>query len=81
MTWWSPTKCHIQTVIIQKNSHGHGMLLIASIKYFHFALKSYLISKTIRYFFMYPSIWFELILPLTPVMELECKWHVVCISW
>jgi len=23
MTWWSPAKCHIQTVIINMNSHGH----------------------------------------------------------
>jgi hypothetical protein len=41
--WWSPTKCHIQTVMTEMNSHGHGMHLIVVIKFFHFALKSYFI--------------------------------------
>jgi hypothetical protein len=43
MTWWSPTKCHIQTVMTEMNSHGHGMHLIVLVKFFHFALKSYFI--------------------------------------
>jgi hypothetical protein len=49
-TWWSPTKCHIQTVMIQMNSHGHGMYLLVLITFFHFALKCYFISKTVMCF-------------------------------
>jgi hypothetical protein len=40
-TWWSKTKCHIQTVMTQMNSHGHGMHLIVLIKFFRFVLQSY----------------------------------------
>jgi hypothetical protein len=32
------------------NSHGHGMHLGVLIKFFHFALQSYFISKTVRSF-------------------------------
>jgi hypothetical protein len=48
--WWAPTKCRIQTIMIQMNSHVHGMYLPVLIKFFHFALKCYLISKTVRGF-------------------------------
>jgi len=37
---------NIQTVMTQMNSHGHGMHLIVLIKFFHFALQHYFISKT-----------------------------------
>jgi len=30
-TWWSPTNCHIQAVMIQTNSHGYGMYLLVLI--------------------------------------------------
>jgi len=50
MTWKSPTKCHIQTLLIQVNSHEHGMYLLLLIPFLHFALKCYVISKTIRCF-------------------------------
>lgn len=49
-TWWSPTKCNIQKVMIQINSHGHAMYLLVLIKFFHLALKCYFISKTVRCF-------------------------------
>ena len=45
-TWWSPTKCHIQTTMKERYSHGHGMHPIVLIKCFRFVLKSYFISKT-----------------------------------
>ena len=52
------TKCHIQTVMIQMNSHGHGMYLLLLIPFFHFALKCYVTSKTIRCFWctMYSNV-------------------------
>jgi hypothetical protein len=25
MTWWSHTECHIETVMTEMNSYGHGM--------------------------------------------------------
>jgi len=34
------TKCHIQTIMTETNSHGHGVYLIVLIKFSHFALKS-----------------------------------------
>ena len=34
------TKCHIQTIMTETNSHGHDMHPIVSIKFLHFALKS-----------------------------------------
>lgn len=80
MTWWSLTKCHIQTAMIQKNSHGHGMLPIVSIKRFPFWLKKLFHFKNHQVSFDAPCIWYEPILPFTPVMELDCKWLVVCIS-
>jgi len=46
MTWWSTTKCHIQTIMINMNSCGHGMYLPVLIKFFHFSLKFYFILKT-----------------------------------
>jgi hypothetical protein len=33
-TWWSPTKCHIQIIMTEMNSHGHGMQPIVLIKIF-----------------------------------------------
>ena len=37
---------NIQTVMTQINSHGHGMHVIVLIKFSHFALHCYFISKT-----------------------------------
>jgi hypothetical protein len=37
--WRSPAEFHIYTVMIQINSHGHGMYLPMLIKFFHSALK------------------------------------------
>jgi hypothetical protein len=34
MTWWSPTKRHIQTVMINVNSHGQRMYLSVLLKFF-----------------------------------------------
>jgi len=44
------TKCHIHTVMIQMKSHGHGMHLLVLTKFYHFALKCYIILKTVRCF-------------------------------
>jgi hypothetical protein len=48
--WKSPTKFHIQTVMMQMNSHGQGIYMLLLKPFFHFALKCYVISKTIRCF-------------------------------
>ena len=50
MPWWSPRKYQIQTAMIQMDSHGHAMYMLMWIKFFHFVLKCYLISKTITCF-------------------------------
>jgi hypothetical protein len=42
----STTKCCIQTIMINVNSHGHGMYLPMLIKFLSFSLKCYFISKT-----------------------------------
>ena len=47
MTLWSPTTYHIQTAM---SCHGQGKCLPVLIKFFHFVLKCYLISKTITCF-------------------------------
>ena len=47
-TWWSPKKYHIQTIMIQMNSHGHGIYLLVLINFFQSALKCYFISKATR---------------------------------
>jgi hypothetical protein len=52
MTQWSLKKCHIQTVVINMNSHGNGIYLSVLIKYFPFPLKRYFISKTNRCFWL-----------------------------
>jgi hypothetical protein len=43
MTWWAPSKRHIQTIMIEMISHGHGMHPIVLIKFVHFSLKCYFI--------------------------------------
>jgi hypothetical protein len=43
MTWWSPLKCHIQTITTEMNSQGHRTHPIGLIKFFHFSLKCYFI--------------------------------------
>ena len=43
MTWWLPTKNHIQTWTTEMNSHGYEMHPIVLIKFFPFSLKSYFI--------------------------------------
>ena len=43
MTWWSTSKCHIQTIMTEMNSHGHGKHPIVLIKCFHFSLKCFFI--------------------------------------
>jgi hypothetical protein len=45
VTWWSPTQFHIQTVMINMNSHAYQMYLPVLITFFHFSLKFYFISK------------------------------------
>jgi hypothetical protein len=50
-------------------------------KMFPLCLKKLFHLKNHKVFFYVPCIWFELILPFTSVMELECKWLVVRISW
>ena len=49
-------------------------------KMFPFCLKKLFHFKNHQVFFDAPCIWFEPILPFTPVTELECKWLVVRIS-
>jgi len=46
-TRWSPTKCYIQTVMININSNSPGVCLLVWIQFFHYALKCYFISKTV----------------------------------
>jgi hypothetical protein len=46
MTRRSTTKCHIQTVMIQMVSQGHGIHPIVLIKFFDFALKRCFIQKS-----------------------------------
>jgi hypothetical protein len=53
-TWRAPTMCHIQTVMTQMNRHGHGMHPIVLIKFFHFALHSYFITKKCQVFLTHP---------------------------
>jgi len=43
MTWWSPSKCHIQTIMTEMNSHGHWMYPIVLMKFFHIYLKSHFV--------------------------------------
>ena len=38
-TWWSPTKHHIETVMIYLKSNGHGIYLPALIAFLHILLK------------------------------------------
>jgi len=45
-----------------------------------FCLKKLFHFKNHQVFFDAPCIWIEPILPFTPVMELDCKCFVVCIS-
>jgi len=49
ITLWSPTKCHIQTLMINMNSHVLGMKVSVLITLFCFALKCYLILKTAEF--------------------------------
>jgi hypothetical protein len=52
MTWCSPTKCYIQTGMINMISHGYAMNSPVSKELFCFALNCYFISKTIRPFWL-----------------------------
>jgi len=52
MTWCSPTKCHIETGMINMIFHGYAMNSPVTKKFFHIALKYYIISKTIRCFWL-----------------------------
>lgn len=52
MTMWSPTRYHIQTVMSSMTCHGHEMCLPVLIKFFHFVLKCYFISKAIKCFWL-----------------------------
>jgi len=56
--------------MIQKNSHGYGILPIVPIKCFHFALRSYFISKTIRYFLMHP------VFDMNPFCHSHLSWNL-----
>jgi hypothetical protein len=45
MTWWSPAKCHTQTVVININSNGHGLYLSVLLKVFALCIKLFLHFK------------------------------------
>lgn len=49
-TRWSSKMCHVQTLKINMNFQGHWLYLPPLLKIFHFALKRYFTSKTIRRF-------------------------------
>jgi len=61
MSWWSPTKCHIQTVIINLNSQRHGMYISNSInKIFSLCLITLFHFKDCKVFLMHPVYWCEI---------------------
>jgi len=52
MTWWSPTRCHIQTVMINMKSHRHGMYLLlpVALRPFQFGLGFlYMVSEQFNF--------------------------------
>jgi uncharacterized protein with PQ loop repeat len=51
-TWCSPTKFHIQAILINTVSHGQETYLPVLIIVFNFVLKCYFISKTFRCFWL-----------------------------
>ena len=61
MSWWSPTKCHIQTVVINLNSQRLGMYLPNSInKMFPLCLITLFHFKDYNMFLMHPVYWCEI---------------------
>jgi hypothetical protein len=61
MSWWSPTKCHIQTVMINLNSQRHGMYISNSInKIFPLCLVTLFHFKDCKVFLMHPVYWCEI---------------------
>ena len=61
MTWWSPTKCHIQTVMINMNAHENGIFLSVLIKCLHSSLKCFFHFKSVEFIsFQISCFWLSL---------------------
>jgi hypothetical protein len=62
MSWWSSTKCHNQTVIINLNSQRHGMYIFNSIHtIFPLCLVMLFHFKNCKVFLMHPLYWCEIV--------------------
>jgi hypothetical protein len=53
-SWWSPTKCHIKTLMISINYHGHGLYLLVLIFFFPLCLIMLLHFKNRQLFLAHP---------------------------
>jgi len=61
MSWWTPTKCHIQTVIINLNLQRHGIYISNSInKMFPLCLIVLFYFKDCKVFLMHRVYWCEI---------------------
>ena len=54
MTWWSPTTCHVQRVMILINSYGLGMYFLVLIEILTLCLKMLFYLKKRQVFLTHP---------------------------